>query len=91
MDDALAQAAVRALIAQAELTPKPGLADARDLRARTTGADLLTLRWSAKALTPAFAAIAASARRPGGPPDRARPREGPRLHRSERTLRRLRD
>ncbi|ADI04980.1 hypothetical protein SBI_01859 [Streptomyces bingchenggensis BCW-1] len=67
MDDALAQAAVRALIAQAELTPKPGLADARDLRARTTGADLLTLRWSAKALTPAFAAIAASARRPGGP------------------------
>ncbi|MGW3571997.1 triphosphoribosyl-dephospho-CoA synthase, partial [Streptomyces sp. NPDC000941] len=65
MDDALAQAAVRALIAQAELTPKPGLADARDLRARTTGADLLTLRWSAKALTPAFAAIAASARRPG--------------------------
>ncbi|MEU5646938.1 triphosphoribosyl-dephospho-CoA synthase, partial [Streptomyces milbemycinicus] len=72
MDDALAQAAVRALIAQAELTPKPGLADARDLRARTTGADLLTLRWSAKALTPAFAAIAA-----GGPAPRGGAPGGP--------------
>ncbi|MEU4892982.1 triphosphoribosyl-dephospho-CoA synthase [Streptomyces sp. NPDC044780] len=67
MDEALAGAAVRALIAQAELTPKPGLADARDLQARATGADLLALRWSAKALAPGFAAMAAAARRPGEP------------------------
>ncbi|MFD8863095.1 triphosphoribosyl-dephospho-CoA synthase [Streptomyces sp. NPDC059590] len=66
-DDALARAAVRALVAQAELTPKPGLADARDLQARSTGTDLLALRWSAKALAPAFAAMAAAARRPGTP------------------------
>ncbi|MGV9847751.1 triphosphoribosyl-dephospho-CoA synthase [Streptomyces sp. NPDC003442] len=66
-DEALARAAVLALIAQAELTPKPGLADTRDLQARATGADLLALRWSAKALTPGFAAMAAAARRPGEP------------------------
>ncbi|CDR16592.1 triphosphoribosyl-dephospho-CoA protein [Streptomyces iranensis] len=66
-DEALARAAVLALIAQTELTPKPGLADTRDLQARATGADLLALRWSAKALTPGFAAMAAAARRPGEP------------------------
>ncbi|MEU0838991.1 triphosphoribosyl-dephospho-CoA synthase [Streptomyces sp. NPDC005962] len=66
-DEALAQTAVRALISQAELTPKPGLADTRDLQARATGTDLLALRWSAKALAPGFAAMAAAARRPGEP------------------------
>ncbi|MFD7503984.1 triphosphoribosyl-dephospho-CoA synthase [Streptomyces sp. NPDC059850] len=67
MDEALAQTAVRALISQAELTPKPGLADTRDLQARATGADLLALRWAAKALAPGFTAMAAAARRPGEP------------------------
>ncbi|MFI0964403.1 triphosphoribosyl-dephospho-CoA synthase [Streptomyces sp. NPDC021080] len=65
-DEALARAAVAALTRQLELTPKPGLPDPRDLRARVTRRDLCSLRWSAKALTPGLAAMAAAARRTGG-------------------------
>ncbi|MEU1039634.1 triphosphoribosyl-dephospho-CoA synthase [Streptomyces sp. NPDC005551] len=66
-DETLARAAVAALIRQLELTPKPGLPDPRDLGARTTRQDLCALRWSAKALEPGLAAMAAAARRTGGP------------------------
>ncbi|MGQ4376978.1 triphosphoribosyl-dephospho-CoA synthase [Streptomyces sp. SAS_267] len=64
-DEVLARAAVAALTRQLELTPKPGLPDPRDLRARATRRDLCSLRWSAKALTPGLAAMAAAARRTG--------------------------
>ncbi|MET8942864.1 triphosphoribosyl-dephospho-CoA synthase [Streptomyces sp. NPDC004542] len=64
-DDALARAAVEALTGQVLLAPKPGLPDPRDLAARTTRRDHRALRWSAKALAPGLAAMAASARRTG--------------------------
>ncbi|MFF4399921.1 triphosphoribosyl-dephospho-CoA synthase [Streptomyces sp. NPDC001480] len=64
-DDALARAAVDALTRQLVLAPKPGLPDPRDLAARTTRQDHSALRWSAKALAPGLAAMAASARRTG--------------------------
>nr|WSY53495.1 triphosphoribosyl-dephospho-CoA synthase [Streptomyces sp. NBC_00886] len=64
-DEALARAAVDALTGQLELAPKPGLPDPRDLAARTTRVDHRALRWSAKALTPGLAAMAAAARRTG--------------------------
>ncbi|MFE9440639.1 triphosphoribosyl-dephospho-CoA synthase [Streptomyces sp. NPDC006602] len=66
-DDALAQAAVDALTGQLALAPKPGLPDPRDLGARTTRVDHRALRWSAKALAPGLAAMAAAARRTGEP------------------------
>ncbi|MFJ3306125.1 triphosphoribosyl-dephospho-CoA synthase [Streptomyces sp. NPDC086549] len=66
-DDALAQAAVEALTGQLALAPKPGLPDPRDLDARTTRRDHSSLRWSARALAPGLAAMAASARRTGEP------------------------
>ncbi|WP_406124571.1 triphosphoribosyl-dephospho-CoA synthase [Streptomyces sp. NBC_00989] len=66
-DDALARAAVDALTGQLALAPKPGLPDPRDLAARTTRVDHRALRWSAKALTPGLAAMAAAARRTGEP------------------------
>ncbi|MFF7887985.1 triphosphoribosyl-dephospho-CoA synthase [Streptomyces sp. NPDC020794] len=66
-DETLARAAVAALTGQLELTPKPGLPDPRDLGARATHRDLCSLRWSAKALTPGLAAMAAVARRTGRP------------------------
>ncbi|MGJ5826684.1 triphosphoribosyl-dephospho-CoA synthase [Streptomyces ossamyceticus] len=66
-DETLAQAAVAALTRQLELTPKPGLPDPRDLRARITRQDHRALRWSAKALLPGLAAMAACARRNGAP------------------------
>ncbi|KND44203.1 triphosphoribosyl-dephospho-CoA synthase [Streptomyces stelliscabiei] len=66
-DETLARAAVAALTRQLELTPKPGLPDPRDLGARATRQDHRTLRWSAKALLPGFAAMAACARRNGAP------------------------
>ncbi|MFF8380430.1 triphosphoribosyl-dephospho-CoA synthase [Streptomyces sp. NPDC015661] len=59
-DEKLAGAAVEGLSAGVELTPKPGLPDARE-------ADLPGLRWSARALEPGFAAMAAAARRIGEP------------------------
>jgi triphosphoribosyl-dephospho-CoA synthase len=64
-DDGLAQAAVDAMIRYLELAPKPGLPDPRDLGAHATGRDHRALRWSAKALTPGLAAMAATARRTG--------------------------
>jgi len=66
-DEALAQAAVAALTRQLELVPKPGLPDPRDLGARATRQDHCSLRWSAKALAPGLAAMAAAARRTGAP------------------------
>ncbi|MFD9255046.1 triphosphoribosyl-dephospho-CoA synthase [Streptomyces bottropensis] len=66
-DETLARAAVAALTRQLELTPKPGLPDPRDLGARATRQDHCALRWSAKALLPGFAAMAACARRNGAP------------------------
>ncbi|MEU9208679.1 triphosphoribosyl-dephospho-CoA synthase [Streptomyces sp. NPDC048415] len=64
-DETLARAAVAALTGQLELAPKPGLPDPRDLDARTTRRDNCSLRWSAKALAPGLAAMAAAARRTG--------------------------
>ncbi|MBZ3907682.1 triphosphoribosyl-dephospho-CoA synthase [Streptomyces griseiscabiei] len=64
-DETLARAAVAALTRQLELTPKPGLPDPRDLGARVTRQDHRALRWSAKALVPGLAAMAACARRNG--------------------------
>jgi triphosphoribosyl-dephospho-CoA synthase len=64
-DETLARAAVAALTGQLELAPKPGLPDPRDLDARTTRRDHCSLRWSAKALAPGLAAMAAAARRTG--------------------------
>ncbi|MFD9327452.1 triphosphoribosyl-dephospho-CoA synthase [Streptomyces sp. NPDC060065] len=66
-DETLARAAVAALTWQLELAPKPGLPDPRDLDARATRQDHCSLRWSAKALAPGLAAMAAAARRIGGP------------------------
>ncbi|MFD7706183.1 triphosphoribosyl-dephospho-CoA synthase [Streptomyces sp. NPDC059786] len=66
-DQTLARAAVAALTGQLELAPKPGLPDPRDLGARATRRDLCSLRWSAKALAPGLAAMAAAARRTGEP------------------------
>ncbi|MGW0832095.1 triphosphoribosyl-dephospho-CoA synthase [Streptomyces prunicolor] len=66
-DEALARAAVDALTGQLALAPKPGLPDPRDLAARTTRVDHRALRWSAKALAPGLAAMAAAARRTGEP------------------------
>ncbi|NUR68291.1 MAG: 2-(5'-triphosphoribosyl)-3'-dephospho CoA synthase [Streptomyces sp.] len=66
-DEALAHAAVTALTGQLALAPKPGLPDPRDLDARTTRLDHCALRWSAKALVPGLAAMAAAARRTGEP------------------------
>ncbi|MEV5953475.1 triphosphoribosyl-dephospho-CoA synthase [Streptomyces sp. NPDC051987] len=65
-DDALARAAVAALTGQLALAPKPGLPDPRDLDARSTRREHDSLRWSAKALAPGLAAMAAAARRAGG-------------------------
>ncbi|CAM5474705.1 2-(5''-triphosphoribosyl)-3'-dephosphocoenzyme-A synthase [Streptomyces alboniger] len=67
VDDALAQAAVDALTVQLALAPKPGLPDPRDLAARAGHRDHNSLRWSAKALAPGLAAMAAAARRTGEP------------------------
>ncbi|MGW3102743.1 triphosphoribosyl-dephospho-CoA synthase [Streptomyces sp. NPDC001100] len=64
-DDVLARAAVAALTGQLALAPKPGLPDPRDLDARSTRREHDSLRWSAKALTPGLAAMAAAARRAG--------------------------
>jgi len=64
-DDALARAAVVALTGQLALAPKPGLPDPRDLDARSTRREHDSLRWSAKALAPGLAAMAAAARRAG--------------------------
>lgn len=66
-DEALAQTAVTALTGQLALAPKPGLPDPRDLGAHVTGRDHGMLRWSAKALAPGLAAMAAAARRTGEP------------------------
>ncbi len=66
-DETLARAAVAAPTGQLELEPKPGLPDPRDLGAGTTGRDLRARRWSAKALVPGLTAMAAAARRTGGP------------------------
>ncbi|MEU0069015.1 triphosphoribosyl-dephospho-CoA synthase [Streptomyces sp. NPDC006332] len=66
-DDTLAHAAVDALTAQLALAPKPGLPDPRDLAARAGHRDHDSLRWSAKALAPGLAAMAAAARRTGEP------------------------
>jgi triphosphoribosyl-dephospho-CoA synthase len=71
-DEALAQAAVAALTGQLALAPKPGLPDPRDLAARVTRRDHRALRWSAKALAPGLAAMAAAARRTGEPTPRLR-------------------
>ncbi|MFH8802790.1 triphosphoribosyl-dephospho-CoA synthase [Streptomyces sp. NPDC017936] len=71
-DEALAQAAVAALTGQLALAPKPGLPDPRDLFARVTRMDHRALRWSAKALAPGLAAMAAAARRTGEPSPRLR-------------------
>ena len=65
-DEALALAAVDALTGQLALAPKPGLPDPRDLGVRATSPDHCSLRWSAKALAPGLAAMAA-ARRAGEP------------------------
>ncbi|MGW1432556.1 triphosphoribosyl-dephospho-CoA synthase [Streptomyces sp. NPDC002431] len=66
-DELLAGAAVRALTEQLALAPKPGLPDPRDLAARVSRRDHATLRWSAIALAPGLAAMAAAARRNDGP------------------------
>jgi triphosphoribosyl-dephospho-CoA synthase len=71
-DEALAQAAVAALTGQLALAPKPGLPDPRDLAARVTRRDHRALRWSAKALAPGLAAMAAAVRRTGEPTPRLR-------------------
>ncbi|WP_030319356.1 triphosphoribosyl-dephospho-CoA synthase [Streptomyces sp. NRRL B-3229] len=71
-DEALALAAVDALTGQLALAPKPGLPDPRDLGARRTRKDHGSLRWSARALTPGLAAMAAAARRTGEPTPRLR-------------------
>ncbi|GGY29703.1 triphosphoribosyl-dephospho-CoA synthase [Streptomyces djakartensis] len=66
-NEALAQAAVEALVGQLDLAPKPGLPDPRDLTARATRRDHSSLRWSARALYPGLMAMAAAARRTGEP------------------------
>jgi triphosphoribosyl-dephospho-CoA synthase len=64
-DETLARAAVAALTGQLALLPKPGLPDPRDLGVRSAGRDHRTLLWSAGALAPGLAAMAAAARRTG--------------------------
>ncbi|MFD5340141.1 triphosphoribosyl-dephospho-CoA synthase [Streptomyces hawaiiensis] len=71
-DEALARAAVGALVGQLALAPKPGLPDPRDLTARATRRDHSALRWSAGALLPGLTAMAATARRTGEPSARLR-------------------
>lgn len=66
-DEELARVAVAALTRQVLLFPKPGLPGPRDLTVRTTGRDHHTLLWSAKALCPGLAAMAAAARRTASP------------------------
>ncbi|MEU5094860.1 triphosphoribosyl-dephospho-CoA synthase [Streptomyces sp. NPDC020996] len=70
-DETLARAAVAALTGQLALAPKPGLPDPRDLGVPARQ-DHRTLRWSAKALAPGLAAMAAAARRTGEPTPRLR-------------------
>lgn len=65
-DVQLARAAVTALIEEAELTPKPALVDRRGSGAHRD-LDLATMRRSAHALEPTFAALARAARRRGEP------------------------
>ncbi|MFJ2114311.1 MULTISPECIES: triphosphoribosyl-dephospho-CoA synthase [unclassified Streptomyces] len=67
-DKALADTAIHALLAEAELTPKPGLPDTRE-------ADFGALRWSARSLAPGLAAMAAAARRADEGPSRQLRRE----------------
>jgi triphosphoribosyl-dephospho-CoA synthase len=62
-DDVLARTALDALTEQLALAPKPGLSDPRDLGARSGLADHCSLRWSATALVPGLAAMAAATRR----------------------------
>lgn len=59
-EERLARTAVDALLAEVELTPEPGLPDARN-------ADISALRWSARSLAPGLAAMAGAARRTGEP------------------------
>ncbi|MFF9496927.1 triphosphoribosyl-dephospho-CoA synthase [Streptomyces flaveolus] len=66
-DERPARAAVSALLGQLTLAPQPGLPDPRDLTAQATGRDHRALLWSAKALAPGLAAMAAAARRTGAP------------------------
>ncbi|MEV3967065.1 triphosphoribosyl-dephospho-CoA synthase [Streptomyces sp. NPDC050698] len=66
-DEALARAAVDALVGQLALAPKPGLPDPRDVTARATRRDYRALRWSARALLPGLTAMTATARRTGEP------------------------
>ncbi|MGO4125993.1 triphosphoribosyl-dephospho-CoA synthase [Inquilinus sp. YAF38] len=66
--DTLADLAAWALVEEAELTPKPGLVDRRGPGAHRD-LDLDTLRRSARALRPAFRAMAEAAR--GRVPDQA--------------------
>ncbi|MEU6000082.1 triphosphoribosyl-dephospho-CoA synthase [Streptomyces sp. NPDC047197] len=56
-DERLASAAVRALVAEAELAPRAG----------AVREDVTAVRWAARALKPGFAAMAAAARRNAGP------------------------
>ncbi|MCV2457900.1 triphosphoribosyl-dephospho-CoA synthase [Streptomyces sp. ICN988] len=65
-DGKLARTAVSALLEQLALAPQPGLPDPRDLAVRATGRDHRALLWSAQALVPGLAAMAA-ARRTGAP------------------------
>jgi len=65
-DARLARYAVTALIDEAELTPKPALVDRRGSGAHRD-LDLATMRRSAYALEPTFAALARAARRRGEP------------------------
>ncbi|MEU1404196.1 triphosphoribosyl-dephospho-CoA synthase [Streptomyces sp. NPDC005728] len=85
-DEALASAAVAALTGRLALTPQPGLPDPRDLNARATGRDHRALRWSAKALGPGLAAMAAAARRTGAPTPALRSELGAIGRCSEHTL-----
>ncbi|MGW0784115.1 triphosphoribosyl-dephospho-CoA synthase [Streptomyces sp. NPDC002913] len=66
-DRTLARAAVEALTRQVALCPKPGLPDPRDLGAGAVHRDHRAVRWSARALEPGLAAMAAAARRAGAP------------------------
>ncbi|MGY6023798.1 triphosphoribosyl-dephospho-CoA synthase [Streptomyces spinosirectus] len=66
-DETLAQAAVAALTGQLALAPKPALPDPRDLGAHALCPDHGSLLWSAKALAPGLAAMAAAGRRTGTP------------------------
>lgn len=62
----IADAAVAALLAEAELTPKPGLVDRRG-RGAHADMDLPLLRRAAEALHPWFAAFVAASRHRGEP------------------------